>query len=89
MVLDGILALPVTSMPARIVDVSAIGTSVSWLAVTPFVLTVTLLRLTTTSCDIVASYPSTNVNKLRVELALPILILVASLPICKLVTFAL
>ena len=54
-VFDGILPLPVTNIPAKIVDVSLIGTSFSPLAVTPFVFTVTLPRLTTTSCEIVAS----------------------------------
>ena len=52
---DGILALPVISIPAWILEVSDIGISVSWFAVTAFVFTVILPKSTATSCELVAS----------------------------------
>ena len=88
-VFEGILPLPVTSIPARILLVSAIGTSVSALATTPLVFPVTVARLTTTSCDAVASYPSAKVNNDLFEELLPILMLCASPPISRLLTFVL
>ena len=86
-VLAGIDPLPVTTMPARIPVVSAIGTSVSPLPTLSFVFCVKLPKFTTTSLEFEASKLSTKLRRSLESVLAPILMFCAAPPISKLETF--
>ena len=88
-VLAGILPLPVTVMPNAILLVSLKINTFSVLALAALVLTCTLVKLTTTSCELVASYVSTKVLIFLLSLFLPIFTFSASPPISSVVTLSL